>query len=172
MVLLHIGVSAGRAETDLKIKERKRKMELSKEIIAKARACKTEEELKALAKENGIEIPDEEVKQFVAENAEGELADDELEAVSGGRACKRNAHDIVYWRREEDVQFIFNVGDVVQAFIGLIHGSQTATVRITDRKKWEVSGGDEWIDVYKYDRISGSPTNLGFSWQNRNRFEK
>jgi len=155
----------------LRNKERKRIMEFSKELIAKARACKTEEELKALAKENGIEITDEEVKQFVAENAEGELAEEELGAVSGGRACKRNAYEVVYWGKENEVQFIFNVGDVVQAFIGAIFGSQTATVKITDRKATGYNGNKEWKDVYKYDRIDGSPTHWGFSWQSRDRFE-
>ena len=44
--------------------------DLSPELQEKAKACKTVEELKALAQENGFE-----------------LSDDELEGVSGGQDC-------------------------------------------------------------------------------------
>jgi hypothetical protein len=44
--------------------------DLSPELQEKAKACKTVEELKALAQENGFE-----------------LSDDELDAVSGGNFC-------------------------------------------------------------------------------------
>jgi len=150
-------------------------MEFSKELIAKARACKTEEELKALAKENGIEIPDEEIKLFIAENAEGELAEEELEAVSGGqKGCKRNAYEEVYFETEEEVEYLFNIGDVTEAFIGKIFGNETATVKITKRSTALDNQRDNkcWKDVYKYDRIDGSPTHWGFGWQPRSRFEK
>jgi len=146
-------------------------MELTKELIAKARACKTEEELKALAKENGIEIPEEEIKMILSGNAEGELAEEELEAVSGGqKGCKKNSYKNVLYNTKDEVEFIFNIGDVAQAYLSVVFGNETATVRITERGVF--ANGSKWQDLYKYDRISGSPTLWGFEWQKRDRFEK
>ena len=55
------------------------------EQIAKAKAAKSAEELLALAKENDIEMTEEEAKKHYAEwHKEGELSDDELDNVAGG----------------------------------------------------------------------------------------
>ena len=60
-------------------------MNFTPEQFAKAKAAKNAEELIALAKENGIEMTEEEAKNLFAKlHAEGELADDELGNVSGG----------------------------------------------------------------------------------------
>ena len=60
-------------------------MEFTPEQLTKATAAKSAEELIALAKENGMELSEEEAKKFFAElNKEGALADDELDNVSGG----------------------------------------------------------------------------------------
>ena len=60
-------------------------MNFTPEQFAKAKAAKNAEELIALAKENGIEMTEEEAKNLFAKlHAEGELADDELANVSGG----------------------------------------------------------------------------------------
>ena len=60
-------------------------MNFTQEQLAKAKAAKSAEELIALAKENGMELSEEEAKKFFAElNKEGTLADDELDNVSGG----------------------------------------------------------------------------------------
>jgi len=151
-------------------------MDLTQEQVAQAYACKTPEELLALATANGIELSEEEARVFFDERAEGELSDEELDNVAGGASgCKRRERDFQVWGRREDVQYIFNIGDVTQAFIGAFIGNETATVRITARgiNSREVGTGQtQYNDVYKYDRIGGSPTCLGFGWQNRARFEK
>ena len=55
------------------------------EMILKAKQAKSAEELLALAKENGIEMTEKEaVSYFEQLNKRGELADDELDQVSGG----------------------------------------------------------------------------------------
>ena len=61
-------------------------MELTKELVAKAKEAKTPEELMALAKENGMELTEESAKAyFEAIHPEaGELSDDELNNVAGG----------------------------------------------------------------------------------------
>jgi len=147
-------------------------MEISKELIVKARACESEAELKALAEENNIEITDEEIKHFLADNAEDELAEEELDVVSGGRACKRNPYEVVYYKTEEEVQFIFNVGDTAQAFCNLNYGVHTASVRITERKTGKIADG--YCDFYKVKKISGTFMKelIDNGWHARNRFEK
>ena len=59
---------------------------LKPEMIEKAKAAKSAEELLALAKENGVEMTEEEAKAYFAElNSEScEIDDDDLENVSGG----------------------------------------------------------------------------------------
>ena len=59
---------------------------MNEEMITKAREAKSVEELIALAKENGIELTEEEAKEYFAKlnPTKGELSDDELDDVSGG----------------------------------------------------------------------------------------
>ena len=60
-------------------------MKFTVEQTKKAKTAKSAEELIALAKENGLELTEEEAKNYFAElNKEGALADDELDNVSGG----------------------------------------------------------------------------------------
>ena len=58
---------------------------LTPELIAKAKAAKSAEELFELAKENNVELTEEEAKTYFEQlNANGAVSDDELEAVAGG----------------------------------------------------------------------------------------
>ena len=59
---------------------------MNEEMIAKAKEAKSVEELITLAKENGVELNEEEAKMYFEQlNAKkGELSDDELDVVSGG----------------------------------------------------------------------------------------
>ena len=59
---------------------------MNEEMITKAKEAKSVEELIALAKENGIELNEEDAKMYFEQlNAKkGELSDDELSDVSGG----------------------------------------------------------------------------------------
>ena len=61
-------------------------MELSEELIAKAKGTKTPEELAALAKESSIDLTEEEAKAYFEQlhPKTGELSDDELNNVAGG----------------------------------------------------------------------------------------
>lgn len=69
---------------------------MTTELMAKVKAAKDAEELLALAKENGYPLAgEEEAKALFAQlNATGELADEELDAVSGG-GCKKNGYTVV-----------------------------------------------------------------------------
>ena len=60
-------------------------MELKRELLLKAKEAKTAQELAAFAKENGVELSAEQAKKLFADlRRTGELADEELENVSGG----------------------------------------------------------------------------------------
>ena len=62
--------------------------EITKEMLEKAQACKTAEELVALAKENGVELTAEEAAAYLAEHEGGKLTGEELDAVAGGKVLK------------------------------------------------------------------------------------
>ena len=65
-------------------------MKFTQEQLTKAKSAKSVEELLALAKENGVELSEEEAKKYYAEwHREGELSDEELQNVSGG-GCQPN----------------------------------------------------------------------------------
>lgn len=63
--------------------------QLSGELLQKIHACKTPEELAALAKENNIELSAEKAAAYFAEmnELEVELSDEQLNKVAGGRDC-------------------------------------------------------------------------------------
>ncbi len=59
-------------------------MRLTKEQIAKAAACKSVEELLALAKAEGLEMTAEEAEKYFAQLTDKPLGVDDIDAVSGG----------------------------------------------------------------------------------------
>lgn len=71
-------------------------MEMNKELISKAKTAKTPEELLCLAKENGEEMTEESAKAYfeLLHPQTGEIADEELENVSGG-GCYNNGRLVV-----------------------------------------------------------------------------
>lgn len=71
----------------------------TKEQIAKAAKCKTPEELIELAKKGGIELTKEQAEAYIAELANYELDEAELEKIAGGEdSCyMKNCSD--FWCR-------------------------------------------------------------------------
>ena len=61
-------------------------IEITTELIEKARAAKSADEIAAIADEQGVEMSGEETASIYASlhEAEGEIADDELDNVAGG----------------------------------------------------------------------------------------
>lgn len=61
-------------------------MEMNNELIAKAKKAATVEELLALAKENQVELSEEDAKMYfeLLHPKTSELSDDELDNVAGG----------------------------------------------------------------------------------------
>ena len=65
---------------------------LTPELIAKAKAAQSAEELFELAKANDVEITEEEAKTYFEQlSANGTVSDDELDVVAGG--CDTNAEN-------------------------------------------------------------------------------
>lgn len=63
-------------------------MKFTPEQLTKAKQAKSAEELLALAKENGIELTEDEAKKYFEQwHKEGEIADEELDNVAGGSQC-------------------------------------------------------------------------------------
>ena len=60
------------------------KIELTKEQVTKAMACKTVEELMELAKSEGVELTKEEADAYMAEREDMELDSESLKNVAGG----------------------------------------------------------------------------------------
>lgn len=65
------------------------------EMIEKAKAAKSAEELLALAKANGVEMTEDEAATYFAQlnPKSGELDDDDLDAVAGGACADSNDND-------------------------------------------------------------------------------
>ena len=59
---------------------------MNQELIIKAKAAKSVEELLELAKASNVELSEEQAKEYFAKlnSTKGELSDDELDDVSGG----------------------------------------------------------------------------------------
>ena len=76
------------------IQERTEMMMLN-EVLEKARKAESAEALIAMAKENGMNLSEEEAKAYFAQLCKtGELADDELDNVAGGQ-CKNGDKYVV-----------------------------------------------------------------------------
>ena len=70
-------------------------MELTQELLAKAKNAESAEALEALAKENGWDMTQEEAKAYFTElHKTGALSDRELENVTGG-GCRNDSHLVV-----------------------------------------------------------------------------
>ena len=67
-----------------------------KELFEKAKEAKSAEELVSLAKENGMELTEEEAAAYFAQlNKSGELSDEELDNVAGGGCHNKDGRLVV-----------------------------------------------------------------------------
>ena len=73
-------------------------MKLTQEMMEKARAAKTAEDLLLLAKENGIEMTADEAQTYFEQINANKLDDDLLEGVSGGWVIVEDTEEPTYER--------------------------------------------------------------------------
>ena len=67
---------------------------LTPELIAKAKATKSAQELLELAKANNVDLTETEAKTYWAQlSASGTVSDEELDAVVGGGSCPNNGEE-------------------------------------------------------------------------------
>lgn len=92
-------------------------MELTKEILEKAKNAGTAEELKELAKAEGIDLTaDEAAKMFADLHKTGEISDEELDNVAGGIRCGSEPTPVEEADCEEKVVYAYKVGQQVEVF--------------------------------------------------------
>ncbi len=133
-------------------------MNISKELLEKAKAAKSAEELAETAKAENVELTKEEAEKVFADlHKTGELSDEELDNVSGG-CSDGNPSDSGAADSREAVVFLYEVGQQVEMIIGKV--GQTTTVKILGRDiyespdsgkfyprykvEYEIAGGNEW----------------------------
>ena len=67
---------------------------LTPELIAKAKAAASAEELFQLGKANGVELTEADARTYFAQlNANGTVSDDELDLVAGGGSCPGDSEE-------------------------------------------------------------------------------
>ena len=127
-------------------------MNVSKELLKKAKTAKTAEELLAMAKAENIELTVEQAAKAFAElNKTGELSDEELDNVAGGCGdLSWGSYGEV--SRAEDVRFEFNVGDRVEVYNGWIFRTYTMPVTIIDRRVAQDGSGYRPFYKVRFDR--------------------
>ena len=82
-------------------------MNFSKEIIEKAKTASSAEELFAMAKELGFELPAEDAeKYFCFMNGKGVLSDEELEQVAGGKGANNIYKYCKYCKEETSMRYL------------------------------------------------------------------
>lgn len=142
------------------------------EMIEKAKAAKTAEELMALAKENEIEMTEDEAKAYVAQlnPVSGELADDELDNVAGGCGGSDSSTPVSTEPERKIYQGIFWEGALVTGpyCSDLLHKMNNSWHSCGSLVKNNIHFNNEWdweIDCPKcgqHFHFSERPQNFGF----------
>ena len=126
-------------------------MELNKELLEKAKSAKNAEELLELAKAEGVELTEEGAAEyFESLHKTGELADEELDNVSGG-GCNSKYSPGGAQEREEDVVFLYKIGQEVEVFN---IGFSTKRAVITEQHTYYKRG--YYCPAYKVRYLDGS----------------
>ena len=121
-------------------------MNVSKELLERAKTAKSAEELLAMAKGENIELTAEEAAMaFEALHKTGELSDEELDNVSGG-GCGDNSP-----KGEVDspskLVYLYSVGQIVEVYNGDI-STTTSTYRILSLGFYKYPYGETYVPTY------------------------
>ena len=101
-------------------------MNISKELLEKAKTAKTAEELLAMAKAEKIELTEEEAAKVFAElHKMGELSDEELDNVSGGCSSYSPSGKA---RSRDEVVFLYETGQTVEIYNTPFGTTKTARI--------------------------------------------
>ena len=136
-------------------------MNVSKELLEKAKTAKTAEELLAMAREENIDMTEEEaVKAFAELHKNGELSDNELDNVSGGGCGGEDGSPDGRAKSESAVVFMYAVGQTVKVI-----GWSTNEGTVKETKAINTMGG--YYPYYKVEYKSG-----GSGWVAQSAIEK
>ena len=92
-------------------------MQFLKDVLEKAKAAETAEQLLEIAKAEGVELTAEEAEMAFAQlHKAGELADEELDNVTGGIRCDSTPTPVEEADREEDVVYAYKIGQSVEVY--------------------------------------------------------
>ena len=123
--------------------------EISQELMDKAAKCETAEELLALAKENGIELTAEQAEAFLSAYQKGEITDEKMGAVAGGRD---DVHGCRHYRPNCNcvVQGSCFLTTAVCEYLGKPDDCEELTTLRAYRDNWlaKQPGGRELIEEY------------------------
>lgn len=132
-------------------------MKFSKELINKAKAAKTAEELQEIAKGEGVELTSgEAAKAFAELHKSGELADEELNNVTGGIRCDSEPTPVEEADRAEDVVYAYKIGQKVEVY----HiGDSTKRATVIRQYAYQTTNG-RYCPGYEVEFSDGSKKNV------------
>lgn len=121
-------------------------MNVSKELLERAKTTKSAEELLAMAKAENLELTEAQAAKAFAElNKTGEISDEELDNVSGG-GCGDNSP-----KGEVDspskLVYLYSVGQIVEVYNGDI-STTTSTYRILSLGFYKYPYGETYVPTY------------------------
>jgi len=121
--------------------------EITQEMMEKAAACKTAEELLALAKENGIEISVEQAETYLAEYVANRLDKEKLDAVAGGQSSSPGFDGEKRMNQDRRICFLTTA---VCEYHGKPDDCEELTTLRAYRDNWlaKQPGGKELIEEY------------------------
>ena len=128
-------------------------MNISKELLEKAKTAKTAEELFAMAKAENIELSAEEAESAFAElHKTGELSDEELDNVAGGRLC---SPDDPKWNIGDRVRYYYEyVSTIARVEVSVITDRRIAEDEVNWEYKLERGSWDGAEYIYEFRIIS------------------
>ena len=128
-------------------------MKYSKELIEKAKTAKTAEELLAMAKAENIEMTAEEAAKYFAElHKTGELSDEELDNVAGGRLCSPGDPK---WNIGDRVRYYYEYASTIaRVEVSVITDRRIAEDEVNWEYKLERGSWDGAEYIYEYRIIS------------------
>lgn len=126
-------------------------MNFSKELLEKAKAAKTVEELLELAKEENINLTEKEATKIFADlHKTGELADEELDNVTGGGCGGRfTPSPDGKAGSEREVVFLYQIGQEVEIYTNY-SGMSTRTKRHIVLERTVSSDKTIWKELFNY----------------------
>ena len=128
-------------------------MNVSKELLEKAKAAKSAEELLAMAKAENIELCAEEAESaFTKLHKTGELSDEELDNVAGGRLCSPGDPK---WNIGDRVRYYYEyVSTIARVEVSVITDRRIAEDEVNWEYKLERGSWDGAEYIYEFRIIS------------------